>query len=217
MIGRVTPAAGVPLVRRRCGRRPWRVLWPDSDTARPFGAHTQRCSSIRRMPAEPGKGVRHGPARFSFVGGFGGSGSFRHGRLWTGRLGAGGDASGRTGRRACAKRCIHPGFLRHMEPPLFPRLRTAGVRPWSGDESFAAARRAAKGRRRSQAAGRRLHQSDPEARGGGSRQEARRNGVKRRGRAGHRSPMPKATSCHLEIASSSAIQPCWSAITPIRS
>src|ERR1700680_3971755 len=27
MIGRVTPAAGVPLVTRRRGRRPWRVLW----------------------------------------------------------------------------------------------------------------------------------------------------------------------------------------------
>jgi hypothetical protein len=40
------------------------------------------------------------------------------------------------------------------------RLRTAGIRPWSGDKSFAPARRATKGRKRSQAARRR---SQPQA------------------------------------------------------
>jgi hypothetical protein len=32
-----------------------------------------------------------------------------------------------------------------MESPIFPRLRTAGIRPWSGEESVAAAGRRQRG------------------------------------------------------------------------
>src|SRR5262249_47584556 len=63
-----------------------------------------------------------------------------------------------------------------MVAPLPPRVRAAGLGPEPGDQQIAAAKR----REQLQPAGRRLHQSDLEARGRGSGEEARRNLIKRR-------------------------------------
>ena len=57
-----------------------------------------------------------------------------------------------------------------MGPSILARLRAAAVRPRPGDEQVAPERR-----EQHLPAGRRLHQSDLEAAGGGSREEARRN------------------------------------------
>ena len=124
--------------------------WPPCRHRAPLRAHSAvaLCERCRRNHE---KGGRHGRAakRFPFVRDIGGNCS-----LCGGRVRAGADTREWANRQRWPNR--HSGFLRHLESPIFSRLRTAGIRPWSGDESVAAARWTAKGRGRSQAARRRF-------------------------------------------------------------
>ena len=140
------------------------------------------------------KGGEHDFAAAGFPLGSGIGGSGCDARLW-----AGGRAHGCASQWRQGKRRIRPGFLRYVGPRLHPRLRAAGVGPHFAGQPLAALRcttasrsrrrlarpRGAANARREQPprACRRLHQSDLEARGSGSREEARRNVVGRRGRS----------------------------------
>jgi hypothetical protein len=93
------------------------------------------------------------------------------------RLGASGGARGRASQWRYARLRVHPGFLGRMGPPV-PRYRAAAIGSRPGDEQVAPERREQQLR-----VGRRLHQSDPEAGGGGRGEEARRNRVKRSARS----------------------------------
>ena len=99
-------------------------------------------------------------------------------------------SGGRTGQQRNERRRIDPGLFPRLESPGLSLVRAAGIGSRPGDEQVAlaaAARRrfrhggpssasSGRGRReRLRPAGRRLHQSDLAALGGGGREEVRRN------------------------------------------
>jgi hypothetical protein len=116
------------------------------------------------MSAEP-LGAEHelAAADFPFVGDIVGSGG-------NARIGANGGACGYADQyHRYAKRRIHSGFLRHMGPPIPERLGAAAVGSWPREEQVAPGPGTASRRGQYRPTGRRLHQSDLAALGGGSR------------------------------------------------
>src|SRR5262245_1723532 len=91
------------------------------------------------------------------------------------RLGANDGARSRAGQQR-ARGVVHSGFLRRMDSPILAWLRPATNGSWPDNEQVAPARRC----RQQQSIGGRLHQSDPEAPGRGSREEVQPNLVSRR-------------------------------------
>jgi len=119
------------------------------------------CAPPEALGAKPLKGVGHAQAaEFPFIGDLGGCdvcvGARRGGPGWG-------------GERRCAKRHIDPGFFRRVGPSFQPvRFRAAAIGSRPGDEQVAARRC-----KRRLPIRWRLHQSYPEAWGGGSRKEVR--------------------------------------------